>query len=62
MNEYDQTFNPNILIDMVRCLTYWIKLLTMETHRYPKQCYIMLKRLDEVGKITWASHVKEMLY
>ena len=22
----------------------------------------MLKRLDEVGKITWASHVKEMLY
>ena len=34
----------------------------MEIHRYPKQCYITLKRLDEVGKITWASHVKEMLY
>ena len=47
---------------MVICLLYWIKLLTMETHRYPKQCYSMLKRLDEVGKITWASHVKEMLY
>ena len=53
---------PVAITYMVRCLTYWIKLLTMETHRYPKQCYIMLKRLDEVGKITWASHVKEMLY
>ena len=52
---------PVAITYMVRCLTYWIKLLTMEIHRYPKQCYIMLKRLGEVGKITWASHVKNAL-
>ena len=49
---------------MVRCfkLTYCIKLLTMEIHRYPKQCYVVFKISDEVGKITRASHVKDMLY
>ena len=53
---------PIAVTYMVRCLSYWTKLLTMENHRYPKQCYLMLKRLDETGKITWANHVKDMLF
>ena len=47
---------------MTRCLSYWIKLLRMENYRYPKQSYLMLKRLDESGKTTWASHIKSMLF
>ena len=39
----------------------WAQLLQMENHRYPKQCYLMLKRLDEARKITWASQIKLML-
>ena len=53
---------PIAITYMVRCLSYWIKLLKMESHRYPKQSYIMLKRLDDAGKITWATHVKDMLF
>lgn len=53
---------PIAVTYMSRCLNYWIKILQMENHRYPKQCYFMLKRLDETGKITWASHIKEMLF
>ena len=34
---------PIAVTYMVRYLTYWMKLLKMENHRYPKQCY-MLKR------------------
>ena len=30
----------------------------MEEYRYPKQCYILSKKLDENGKITWASRIK----
>ena len=47
---------------MTRCLSYWIKLLRMENHRYPKQAYLMLKRLDEGGKTTWASQIKSILF
>jgi hypothetical protein len=28
----------------------------------PRQCYIMLRNLDEQGRITWATHVKRMLF
>ena len=34
----------------------------MQENRYPKQCYFMLKRLDEVGRTTWASCVRELLF
>ena len=34
----------------------------MESHRYPEQSYIMLKRLDDAGKNTWATNVKDMLF
>lgn len=47
---------------MSRCLKYWIRLLQMEEYRYPKQCRIMLKKLDETGKITWASRIIDLLF
>lgn len=34
----------------------------MQDFRYPKQSYFMLKRLDEVGRKTWASFIRELLY
>ena len=34
----------------------------MPYHRYPKQCYIMLKGLDDSGRKCWASEVKTMLF
>ena len=29
-------------------IKYWCKLIQMHEWRYPKQCYLMLKRLDEI--------------
>ncbi|KAL4220595.1 hypothetical protein ACF0H5_020992 [Mactra antiquata] len=34
----------------------------MPSHRYPKCCYIMLRDLDNLGRRTWASKVRETLF
>jgi len=34
----------------------------MSNHRYPKQTYNMLRSLDESGRITWATHIKQLLF
>ena len=34
----------------------------MEDNRYPKQCYILLYRLDQAERKTWATHVRILLY
>ena len=34
----------------------------MLSTRYPKQCYRMLRQIDESGRITWASKVKTSLF
>ena len=34
----------------------------MNTYRYPYQCCRMLKNLDEVGRVTWATKVRELLH
>ena len=31
-------------------------------NRYPHVCYNMLRSYDDSGKITWAQHVKMLLY
>ena len=33
----------------------------MDACRYPRQCYKMLYRLDEVGRTNWTSHVRILL-
>lgn len=45
-----------------KILKYWFKILQMPDHRYVKCCYKKLKRLDENGKMTWATSVKELLF
>ena len=47
---------------MKNCIKYWTKLVTMNRDRYPKQCYIMLRRLDESGRNTWATQIKRLLF
>ena len=34
----------------------------MSNTRYPKQCYYMLRRLDEICRNTWATKIKHLLH
>lgn len=47
---------------MIRCISYWAKLIIMPHHRLNYKCYIMLYELDNMGKVTWASHIKNVLF
>ena len=49
------TYIPN-------CITFWLRLLRMESNRYPMKCYNMLKQLEEAGRKTCASNIKELLF
>jgi len=40
---------PISIVYMSGCVKYWAMLTQMQTHRYPKQCYNMLRTLDNVG-------------
>ncbi|MEW8544944.1 MAG: reverse transcriptase family protein [Candidatus Thiodiazotropha sp.] len=52
-----------VFVDYVtRCIKYWIRLTRMDKDRYPYQCYKMLRNLDNVGRITWASKVRNILF
>ena len=46
----------------LRSIKYWCKLLMMPPHRDPKQCYIMLRNQDDMGRTNWATAVKSLLY
>ena len=46
----------------VKCIKYWLRLLTMNHDRLPRACYNMLLELDRSGRKTWASSVKHLLY
>ena len=47
---------------MVRCVRYRLTILTIEENRYPKQYYILLRRLDDLGRTAWATHIKRLLF
>ena len=47
---------------MAQCIKYWVKLLHTDPNRYPRQCYNMLKGLDELGRKTWAGSIKLLLF
>jgi hypothetical protein len=53
---------PLCTIYMTNCIKYWLKLTRMGDHRYPKHCYLMLKRLHESGRKTWAGSIKDLLF
>ena len=44
-----------------KCVSYWVKILGMSHSRYPRASYEMLKKLDEAGKVTWATKIKLLL-
>ena len=45
-----------------RCVKYWLKLIEMDQNRNPLACYKMLKDLDDQGRRTWATDIRNMLY
>ena len=51
---------PICVAYFTNCIRYWCKLLTMPSNRFPRQCYLMLKSLDDVGRPCWASKVKAL--
>lgn len=53
---------PLAVTYMSNSVKYWAKVVQMPDHRYPKQCYIMLRSLTEAGKVTWASHIRTLLF
>ena len=46
----------------VKFIKYWLRLIHMDQSRYPKNCYDMLKRYDNIGRTSWVSKVREFLF
>ena len=53
---------PLYVNSTIRCIRYWLKLQTLEQQRLPRQAYIMLRKIDEQGKLCWATHIKNILH
>lgn len=47
---------------MTRVIKYWCRLLQLPHDRLPFQSYLMLKSLDDNGRTTWVSKVKNLLF
>ena len=45
----------------VRCVKYWLRITNLPDERLPKKAYNMLLYLQDLGRKTWAYHVKELL-
>ena len=45
----------------VRCIKYWLKILSMEDTRIPRACYNMLYEHEQAGRTNWASEIKNLL-
>ena len=53
---------PLCVTYFTNCIKYWCKLLHMQNNRYPKNCYKMLKALDEADRQNWVSKVRFLLF
>lgn len=53
---------PIFTLQIIRCIKYWLRLLSMDNSRFPKKSYLMLVYLDETGKVTWATQIKLFLF
>lgn len=53
---------PLYIVYYCKCIKYWIRLIRMNTYRYPYQSHRMLRNLDEVERQTWATKVRELLF
>ena len=52
---------PIFITSAVRCVKYWLRITNLPDERLPKKAYNMLLYLQDLGKKTWAYHVKELL-
>ena len=52
---------PLCVIYKTKVVKYWCKLLRMDNHRFPKQCYMMLKAHADLGRINWVTQIKNVL-
>ena len=51
-----------IVLLQCKCIKYWIRLTRLSESRYPYQCYRMLRNLDRIGRITWATKSRDILF
>ena len=45
----------------VKCMSYWLKIVKMSENRIVQQVYIMLNKLDGVGRKNWVSQIRFLL-
>ena len=52
---------PMFVLYYTKVIKYWCRLLCMSDETISKQCYIMLKKLDESKRYNWVTDVKGIL-
>ena len=50
------------IISVVKCIRYWLRLTRMDQFRLPRKAYNTLYTLDERGKLTWVTNVRNRLF
>ena len=50
------------VLNVVKCIRYWLKLTRMTDDRLPRKAYNMLYELDCRGKLNWVTKVRMKLY
>jgi hypothetical protein len=53
---------PIVINCIINTIRYWLKIIYMRDRRLPKKAYVMIKKLDERGKETWATNVRLCLF
>jgi hypothetical protein len=54
--------HPLYVVTYSRCVKFWLRLTSMEDHRYPKKAYNSLLFLQRQNYTTWACKVRNVLY
>jgi len=53
---------PLFVLASTRCVSYWLRLCTLPSDRFASMAYSMLKDMDDRGKVTWATKVKDLIF
>ena len=53
---------PVFVSTMKRCVKFWLRILELPESRLPRQAYVMLVRLDLLGRRNWATSIKNVLF
>ena len=52
---------PLCVVYYRKCVTFWLKILSMNEPRLTKDCYMECKYLDLNGRQTWCTKIKDLL-